>query len=666
MKNHIVQVSFAIAIVTVVFFSCTNPQNPFSDPGNAKIALFFKDSKDRAGTDLAVSDTVGNTVKIGVCPYLYDLIDSVVVTILKYQNNTDSIYVLKNFSSDIDTHWASFMFTKVGKWDITAKSIAHGGKLYTVTGSISICSKIIAATIQPLTETRAADSMAIFTVTSFADTPLTYQWYHDTVELSGETGVSFAKSHIALSDSGTYKCLVRDKWGDTAFSDVAILTVTPKVVIKTNTKPVLLVSGHSTILSTETCVLTVSATDPDTGQTLTFAVIKAPTGYAFANNQFTWTPPSGYLGSDTVRADTAIFTVTDNGQPPLSDMQKVPIVVSVKIPAPDSVKGITAVSRINGNFVFTWNKSKNTDQYAIYRSRDTTGFVLFTTTQDTFFTNTIKDTSFYYYVIATNSKGSSTASQRIRSTVINTAPAWSHNAIAISVNEGAAFSFNCADSCRDTNGDAISYQLVSAGSVNDSLIGTIWKYTPSYTDSGLHTVKIKATDGIDSSILTISVHVVNVPRPPQPQSQNLSTNRNAALVITLSAAVPVGGDPVTQWLIDTQSTHGASVLSVNAGAGTVTYTPASGFIGTDYFTFKAISGTLSSTNSAKVTIRVDTNNIAPKISQKLSAKTLNKGDSLVLAITINSDAFPAPWYYWYKDGTRLDSSQVNSWKKTKP
>jgi hypothetical protein len=135
-------------------------------------------------------------------------------------------------------------------------------------------------------------------------------------------------------------------------------------------------------------------------------------------------------------------------------------------------------------------------------------------------------------------------------------------------------------------------------------------------------------------------------------------------VITLSATVPVGGDPVTQWLIDTQSTHGTSVLSVNTGAGTVIYTPANAFVGTDYFTFKAISGTLSSTYSAKVTIRVDTNNVAPKILQKLSSKTLNKGDSLVLTITINSDAFPAPWYYWYKDGTRLDSTQVNIWKKS--
>jgi hypothetical protein len=663
MKKKVLSVSCIAAIVSSVFFFCATPQNPFSDPGNAKISLVFKDSKGNAGAVLAVSDTVGETVKIGVCPYLANLIDSVEVTILKYRNNIDSVYVLKNFSSDLDTLWHGIMFGTIGKWDVSAKSIAHGGKLYMLGGSITIHGKNVSATIQPATETRVVDSIALFTVSSNADTPLTYQWYHDTIPLAGETGASFIKSHITFSDSGKYKCFIHDKWGDSAFSNTASLTVTPKVVIMTNTKPLISISGHSTILSMEICSLTVLATDPDSGQVLTLAVVKGPGGYSFTGNQFVWAPLVGYLGADTVKTDTAIFTVVDNGQPPLSDTAKVAIVVTAKIIPPDSVKGVTAVSRINGSFVFSWNKSKNTDQYSIYRSKDTTGFTLLTTTQDTFFANAIKDTAFYYYMVATNSKGSSAPSMRIHSTIINTAPTWSHNAISVSINEGASFSFNCADSCKDSNGDDIAFSLVSAGSVSDSLVGTTWKYTPSYSDSGLHMVKIKASDGIDSSVLTISVHVVNVPRPPQPQPQNLSTNRNTALVIPLYATVPAGGDPVSQWLIDTQSTHGTSVLSVNSDIGTVTYTPANAFVGTDYFTFKAISGTLSSTYSAKVTIRVDTNNIAPKISQKLSAKTLNKGDSLVLTITINQDAFPAPWYFWYKAGSLLDSTQMNAWKK---
>jgi len=661
MKNRILQVSSSIVVLAVVIFTCTNPQNPFGDASNAKISITFKDSKGQAGADLAVSDTVGNTVKIGVCPHLSNLIDSVVVTIPKYPLNLDSVYVLKNFSSDIDTQWSSFTFTKVGKWTVAAKAFIQGGNAYKLGGDITIFGKVVSATIQPGNENRVVDSIASFGAMAVGDAPFSYQWYHDTAALAGENGVSFVKSHISLSDSGRYKCLVRDKWGDSAFSDTAFLTVSlrPKV----NARPVISVIGHASILTTEICSLTVSATDPDSGQIHSFAVTKGPSGYSFANNLFVWVPPASYLGTDSTKADTAIFMVTDNGQPALSDTQKLVIVVSAKIFPPDSVRGLIAVSRFSGSFVLKWNKSKNADQYAIYRSKDTTGFSLYATTPDTTFTNAIGDTAFYYYVVATNSKGSSSPSQRIHSTEINTAPKWSHATISLNINEGSLFSFDCADSCKDTNGDAITFRLVSAGGVNDSLIESLWKFTPSYSDSGKKTIVIKASDGIDSSILTLYVHVVNVPRPPQPQLQSLSTNRNTPLLISLTAIDP-DGDSITAWTIDTQTTHGTTSMGINSGLATVTYTPSTGFMGTDYFTFKCAVGSLLSLNSARVSIRVDTNKIAPQITQPLIGKTLNKGDSITFVVGINATVFPAPLYSWFKAGTFLDSTRTNSWKKT--
>jgi uncharacterized repeat protein (TIGR02543 family) len=609
-----------------------------------------------------MSDTVGHTIKVGVCPYLSDLIDSAWISMIKYENGNDSVIVIKKFSSEIDTQWYDFSFSSAKICSVSVKAFIQGGIQYVVNGVITIFGKPVSGSIKPAIDTLPVDSLIMFSVEAGGDGPFTYQWFHDSTLLTAKTGVWLSISNLTYADSGTYSCLIMDKWGDTAMSNHARLLVVPKTVVKVNTKPVLSVSGRKNILIAEICTLTVSAADSDSGQTQVFAVAKGPVGYSFVGTLFIWTPPTGYLGTDSVKVDTAIFTVTDDGQPPLSDTQKVAIVVSAKILLPESVKGITAISRINGSFLFTWNKSNNADQYAIYRSRDTTGFILFSTTPDTFFTNAIKDTAFYYYVIATNSKASTLPSLRIRSTAINTAPKWSHDAITISINEGASFSMNCADSCKDANGDSVSFQLVSAGLVSDSLVGTTWNYTPSYTDSGLHTVKIKAADGIDSSVLTISVHVVNVARSPLPQPQNLSTKRNTPLQITLTATDP-DGDAITLWVLDTVTTHGSAVLT-SASQPAVTYTPAVGFIGTDYFTFKASAGNLSSTYSAKVTIKVDTSNIAPKISQKLSAKTLNKGDSLVLTIAINQDAFPAPWYYWHKADSLLDSTQVNSWKKT--
>jgi uncharacterized protein (TIGR02145 family)/uncharacterized repeat protein (TIGR02543 family) len=660
MKKWILQVLFGCVAIATLFFFCANPPNPYVR-GNAKISVYLENSQGLRGLGLSVTDTIGNTVKIGVSTYLYNYIDSVEVTMVDFNAGSDSVIVIKRFSSDSDTLWFDFTFTKIKKYTFTVKAYEEGTEPSN-SGSITIFGKTVSATIQPPTETTIEDSVAAFLVSSTADTPLTYQWFHDTVPLVGTTGASFIKNHVTQSDSGKYSCLVRDKWGDSGFAATpAILAVIPKGTVKTNSRPVISVSGHTSILSFEVCSLTVSARDPDSGQVLTFAVVKAPAGFAFSANLFTWAPFTGYLGADTVKTDTAVFTVTDNGKPPLSDTQRVIITVSSKIIPPDSVKGVTGVSRFNGVFVFKWNKSANADQYVIYRSKDTTGFSQCGTTQDTTFSNSIKDTAFYYYVVATNSKASSFPSQRIRSTVINAAPTWSHNAIAVTINEGVSFSLNLADSVRDTNGDDITLQMVSAGPVNDSLVGTTWKYTPSYRDSGAYTVKIKAWDGLDSSILNISLHVVDVPRPPQPQSQSLLTKRNTALQITLTASDP-DGDSVTSWVIDTQATHGAAVLA-NASKPVATYTPVTGYVGTDYFTFKALVGNQASVYSAKVTIRVDTNNIAPVISQKLSNVTRNKGDSLILAVTTNSDAFPSPWFYWYKAGIMLDSTQANVWKK---
>ena len=559
MCKKLMSVVLLAAIFAVIL--CTSRQNPYTIPGNARISLLLLDSRNQPGVDLALSDTVGHTIKIGVCPFLSEYIDSTQISMVRFDNGNDSVIVVKKFSSDVDTQWFDFTFTSVKKCSVSVKAFIQGGTQYSVTGVITIFGKAVSVTISPAIDTLSVDSLAMLSVNPEGDGPFAYQWFHGSTSLTGKTGVTLSMSHLAFSDSGTYSCLVTDKWGDTATSMSARLVVI---------------------------------------------------------------------------ANTSILP-------------------------PDSVKGIVGVSRIGGDFIFKWSRAANADSYVIFRSKDTTEFSPFDTISDTTFTNTIKDTAFYYYIVAMNSSGTSAPSQRIRSTDINTAPKWSHSPITISLNEAALYSFNCADSCKDTNGDAVSFQLVPGGPANDSIVGTTWKYAPSYADSGLYTVKIKAWDGTDSSILIIALHVVNVPRPPQPQPQTLSTNRNTTLQVTLAAIDP-DNDAITLWTIDTQTTHGTTAIA-NSAQPNATYTPVAGFMGTDYFTFKASSGSLTSTYSAKVSIRVDTNNITPVISQKLAAQTLNKGDSLVLAITVNSDAFPAPLYSWYKAGSFLDSTRTNSWKK---
>jgi uncharacterized repeat protein (TIGR02543 family) len=438
-------------------------------------------------------------------------------------------------------------------------------------------------------------------------------------------------------------------------SDTQIVKITVGNLI-TNSKPLLHISGRRVILSSEACTLAVSATDSDSGQTNTISVLYGPSGYTFTSGKFIWKPTNNFTGIDSV-----MFFAVDNGVPALSDTQQVKISVNAEIQPPDSVKNIIGVSRISGIFTFKWNKTKDADSYVLYRSKDSVSFIPIDTVSDTIFANKIDDSMFIYYVKATNSTGQSAASQVVKSNSINVPPLWVNSNVSIFVNEGSSYSFKCSDSCSDANNDRISYTLLSGGPASDSLIGSLWKYAPGFSDSGSYIVKIKAFDGFDSSILDINLKVLNVNHNPIPQPQNLSTKRNATLQIILAALLP-DGDPITKWIIDTLPKFGTAILS-SSSQPMVTYTPNNNFIGADYFTFHAAVGNLQSLTSARIAIFVDTSSIVPVISQKISDKNLRKGDSLVLSVIVKADAFPVPLYMWYKNNIFIDSTRINTWKK---
>jgi|GEM_PF-3802053 hypothetical protein len=439
-------------------------------------------------------------------------------------------------------------------------------------------------------------------------------------------------------------------------------TVTATIVIAgiptPNSPPILNVSGVRNIIPAQTCSLSLSVQDPDAGQTHAFFLVKGPQGATLTGAIFKWTPPSSFIGTDS-----AVFSVTDNGIPPLSDTVRAAITVSAVISLPAQVQGVTGVSRANGTFKFKWNKVDNADGYIIYRSQISSGgFQVVDTLSDTAFSDNISSSSYYYYVTAFNTKGASTPSSQVYSWSVNAPPQWPHDTIHVSINEGTSLSLNLADSAKDANGDTITFQLQNGSPANDSLAGAVWKYSPSYSDKGTYNVVVTASDGVAGSPLVIVLTVVNVDRPPEPQPQNVSTGRNTPLSVTLSAPDP-DGDQIAAWRIDTQTTHGTIILSDSTKSNAV-YTPANNFIGADYFTFQAFDGSRWSIFSAKVSIRVDTSKSAPKITQSLVSQTVNRGDSVVFTVGVNTDVFPAPLYSWYKNDVLLISNNFNTYRKT--
>jgi Bacterial Ig domain len=148
----------------------------------------------------------------------------------------------------------------------------------------------------------------------------------------------------------------------------------------------------------------------------------------------------------------------------------------------------------------------------------------------------------------------------------------------------------------DSDGDSLTYTIAS-NPAHGTLSGTPPNvtYTPAANFSGADSFTFYVSDGnITSNIATVAITVT--PIVVQANSQTVASN-GAPVVITLTAT-DSDGDPLTYSVVSNPK-HG----SLSGTAPNVTYTPTSGFVGSDSFTFQAHDGQFNS-NIATITINV--------------------------------------------------------------
>ena len=129
-------------------------------------------------------------------------------------------------------------------------------------------------------------------------------------------------------------------------------------------------------------------------------------------------------------------------------------------------------------------------------------------------------------------------------------------------------------------------------------------YTPNTGFSGADSFTYKGTDGqgVSSNNATVTI-TVNAPPPPPPTANNINiqTNKETPIGITLTGTDPIPGD-VLKFSVVGSPTHGT--VAPGTVSSNVFYTPNTGFIGTDSFTYKATDGQGVDSNIATVTIIV--------------------------------------------------------------
>jgi hypothetical protein len=189
----------------------------------------------------------------------------------------------------------------------------------------------------------------------------------------------------------------------------------------------------------------------------------------------------------------------------------------------------------------------------------------------------------------------------------------------------------------DIDGDTLTWIIV-AGPTHGALTGVApaLTYTPDLGYSGPDSFTFKVNDGtVDSNIATVTITVTAVNNAPVANSQSVTTVKDTAKAITLTAS-DIDGDTLT-WIIVAGPTHGA----LTGVAPALTYTPDLGYSGPDSFTFKVNDGTVDS-NIATVTITVTAVNNTP-VANNQSVTTAEDTAKTITLTATDVDGDPLTW-----------------------
>ena len=160
-------------------------------------------------------------------------------------------------------------------------------------------------------------------------------------------------------------------------------------------------------------------------------------------------------------------------------------------------------------------------------------------------------------------------------------------------------------------------------------------YTPAADFNGSDSFTFTTNDStVDSAPATIALTVNPVNDPPAANDSTATTEEDVAVTITLTGS-DIDGDPLT-FAIAGGPTNGAlgTITQINDTTAEVTYTPTTGFSGSDSFTYTASDGTVASA-PATISITVTPGN-APPVANTAAPST--DEDAPVVITLTGSDA----------------------------
>jgi VCBS repeat-containing protein len=436
------------------------------------------------------------------------------------------------------------------------------------------------------------------------------------------------------SGTDTFTVTVTDGRGGTATATITIQVNEPP-----NQAPTILAQDlQKTTLKNTPVSGSVVGTDAD-GDALTYSRGTDPSnGTVVVKGDGTWTytPKTGYTGTDTFtvtvndgRGGTATATITIQvNEPPnqaptilAQDLQKTTLKNTL-------VSGAVVGTDTDGD-ALTYTKETNPSNGTVLLNEDGT----WTYTPSTGYTGTDSFT----VTVSDGKGGTATATITIQ---VNEPPNQAPTIQAQDLQKTTLKNTPVSGAviATDTDGDTLTYTKgtdLSNGTVLVNEDGT-WTYTPTTGYTGTDSFTVTVSDGKGgTAIATITIQVNEPPNQvPTIQSQDLQkTTLKNTPVSGAVVGTDADGDTLT-YLKGTDPSHGTVVVNTD---GTWTYTPATGYTGTDSFTV-TVSDSKGGTATATITIQVnELPNQAPTIQAQDLQKTTLKNTPVSGAV-VGTDA----------------------------
>ena len=208
---------------------------------------------------------------------------------------------------------------------------------------------------------------------------------------------------------------------------------------------------------------------------------------------------------------------------------------------------------------------------------------------------------------ATNDAGTSnTATVSLTINLVNNAPVASSAAITIDQDTSHSGQLSATDS----NGDILTYSLVSSPTKGTTSVGQdgTYTYSPQAGAFGSDSFAFKVSDGFtdsNSAIVTITITpITSTNDAPVAKNSAFSLDQGSVYNGQLDAS-DANGDSISFFMVTTPAKGSLSI----ADNGSFTYTPTADATGNDGFTFKASDGSLdSNTGIVDIIINETANN----------------------------------------------------------